>query len=393
MVQRQTRRIAIVAVALALLATVAWWHRPSAQPSPQPGSAVDASRVRPGAGRARPAPRASQAASPGKRPAGGDPRIVACDVELDQRVRARREQLQVPRTPDEAIERALLGQFAQLRPHARRAAAADEFRAARQRWPDSLDLAWFSQRNCTESTGCDRDEALHHLLRLDADNAAVWMLVMEAARRHRDEAGVEHALQRAAHAKFYDARMGTTYLHSRPALGALAPSARCLEVQTRQLEDTLGRTPNADDWADVMALAMEMAAGMPAFGALSDCDERERPLSAARRRACLALLSRIADGDTLLEQHVALRRLVLLAGDAPGSGELRERYRQLRWLTARPMPSKLPPDFFRRLWTDGELAMLRRRAIAEGRWPPPPDWLPPDAQGRALILTGRLAPE
>ena len=314
-------------------------------------------------------------------------------MELDQQIRRRREQLQFPRTADEAIERALLGQFAGVRQNAGFAAVGDEFRAARQRWPNSLDLAWFSQRSCMESTGCDRDEALRHLLRLDSDNAAVWMLVMEAARRHHDEAGVEHALQRAAHAKFYDSRMGTTYLHFRPALGALAPSARCLEVQTRQLEDTLGRTPNAGDWADVMALAMEMAAGMPAFGALSYCDERARPLSASRRKDCMALLSRIADGDTLLEQNLALKRLVLLAGDAPGSGELRERYRQLRWLTARPMPSKLPPDFFPQLWTDGELAMLRKRAIAEGRWPPPRDWLPPDAQGRALILTGRLPPE
>ncbi|MDQ3057724.1 MAG: hypothetical protein M3Q96_08360, partial [Pseudomonadota bacterium] len=130
------------------------------------------------------------------------------------------------------------------------AAAAQEFRAARERWPENLELAWFNIQHCVEARGCNRNADWRHLQRLDPENAAVWMLAMQAAIQRKDDVGFEQALQRAADARAYDPRHGTTFLHVRQVLLSFPMPASCQHADTAaELEKTFGRPARAIDWA------------------------------------------------------------------------------------------------------------------------------------------------
>jgi hypothetical protein len=99
----------------------------------------------------------------------------------------------------------------------------------------------------------------------------------------------------------------------------------------------------------------------------------------------------MADGDTLIEQSIALPMLVQLAGDGDDAMRWRERYRNNKWLIA-----NLGKPVFKGLtmedYTFDEASAMQRALEAANRWPPPADWLPQDERARSLILTGRPPP-
>lgn len=329
-----------------------------------------------------------------------DPRQARCNQHRTRQLRLARERLRSPATPEQAIDHVLLTQMLSLwglpaDSAANARAAGLELLAARRRWPDNLELAWSSMRYCSQSLGCDREAEWNHLAALDPDNAAVWMLAMDMASQRHDDKAHRQALHRAAGAKFYDSRAGTTFLHARPLLASLERPDRCEGQDTlAQLAELIGHAPSASDWADVEASNLELAFGIPELSSLSACGPQAPAMDAQRRRDCMALLSRIAAaGDTVIEQYVALRFLIPLAGDGPEGIALRERYRRLRWLWTQVPRTHMPADYFSRLWADGEVAMLTEAAIAQHRWPPPPDWLPDDERSRMLIVSGSLPPE
>lgn len=401
---RKTRALASTLLLVALLGMLAWqWSPASREQAPgntasnEPVGTANATGAAPAPSRhARRAPATGSATVAA---AAANPRQSRCMRDRVRQLRLEHERLHNPETPGQAIDHALLTQMLSLwgtdsASTAGIAAVGRELRAARRHWPDSLELAWFSMRNCSESLGCDREDEWNHLASLDPDNTAVWMLAMDmASRRHDDDAYVQ-ALHRAATAKFYDSRFGMIFLHAQPLLTSSPRPDECQHPDTiAQLTDLLGHAPDASDLANVEASTLEFAFGMPAFGPLSGCALESSAMNAQRRRDCTALLSRIAAGDTLMEQYVALRYLIPLAGDGPEGLALRERYRQLRWLTTEVPRTHLPADYFTRLWVDGEVALLREAAIAQHRWPPPSDWLPDDARSRALIVDGRVPQE
>jgi hypothetical protein len=406
MASNHSRRAGTLAAALllvALLGVLAWRWAPMARERMTGAAATtaDVDTTRANAASSVSPPRAPRPSIHGTAEvaATADPQQARCSQRRVQQLRLASERLRNPATPEQVIQHALLLQILSLRgapadPGINARMADLELRAARRRWPDNLELAWFSMHHCSEGLGCDRETEWNRLATLDPDNAAVWMLAMGMALQRHDDDAYGQALRRAAGAKFYDSRIGTTFLHIRPLLAALPRSDECWgQENTAQLTELIGHAPSASDWADIEASMLEFALGMPALAELSGCGPRAPAMSAQRRRDCMALLSRIAEGETLLEQNIALRFLIPLAGNTPEGMALRERYRRLRWLWTQVPRTHMPKDYFSRLWADGEVALLREAAIAQHRWPPPPDWLPDDERSRALIVDGHVPPE
>ncbi|GAA5002997.1 hypothetical protein GCM10025793_08450 [Lysobacter lycopersici] len=266
----------------------------------------------------------------------------------------------------------------------------DEYRAASDRWSSDVDLAWLALDFC--NVDCERDAYIRHLLSVDPDNAAAWMVAMDVARQQKDQHGFDSALREAFQAKIYDPRIGVVFLHLRRQLAHVPRLDSCQGPQWKsEMQRDLGRAPTNADLLDGMAGAVEMAIALPSFSGLFGCKDTAWPLTENRRKRCIALLSRVAAGDTLIEQMLANVLLIKLQPDAEKLAQLRERYRQLRWLMSIAQQKPFPENYFARMYADGEVAMLQAIAMERGQWPPPPGWLPDDARGRALI-TGEPLP-
>jgi hypothetical protein len=318
-----------------------------------------------------------------------------CLAERDRQLAIIHEGLDPDRSPAAAFDRALLADVLALPTgagdsHRRNARAVQaRWQAARRRWPRDLDLAWFAARNCSKSLGCDSDGALQHLLEVDPGNAAAWVMAMEAALEDGDAGAYDRALQRAAAARTYDTRSGVAYLRLQPLLSLVRRPAECLGTSSLgEAEKLLGRPLKDDDLAALEALALEYALGMPSYSAFSGCGGRAVARSPSRQPACIAVLSRLADGDTLIEQNIALPKLIELTRDTPENVRLRERYRRMLWLWQFADAPLAPGSGIAQILARGEIANLRDRAIAQHRWPPPADWLPESGRARALILAG-----
>jgi hypothetical protein len=307
-----------------------------------------------------------------------------CMDDRRRQLQQRRAQLGVPGSPDTVVEDAVLTWQASPGMPAQQEAARALIAGSR-RWPTNIELAWFSALGCVTDADCK--DAWRHLASLEPDNAAVWMMAMATARRTHDAPAYEQALRRAGAARVYQPHHGLVFLHARAALAGLAVPDRCrTPEQLAAMRRDLGRTPTAADWADLEAGALEAAMGGPGYSELKACRASAHP-AGSDRQDCIALLSLIATGNTLVDQKLALHMLLELAPESPeGDRDLRERYRQLAWLIEQTrIPRQMPAGYPAQLWMQGEVATLQARAIAEGRWPPPADWLPADAESCALI--------
>lgn len=398
---RRTWMLAGALLLLALLGVLAWRWSPVARDRATEVAASSATVDEANAPSSAMAPATlrARAHAPVEAGAATDPLQARCQRQRTQQLRLARERLRNPASPEQAIQHALLSQMLALRAPTADAEASvravgSEWRAARRRWPDDLELAWSSMRNCNQARGCDPDAEWRHLATLDPDNAAVWMLAMDMAAQRHDDTAYDEALRRAAGAKFHDSRIGGIFLRMWPLLATLPlPDACRNQSDVAELTGLLGHAPSTSDWAGVEASSLELAFGIPAYGSLSGCSLEAPAMSAQRRRDCIALLPRIAAGFTLLEDNVALRFLIPLAGDGADGMALRERYRRLRWLWTQVPRTHMPKDYFSRMWVDGEIALLTEAAITQHRWPPPPDWLPEDERGRSLVINGNVPPE
>ena len=310
---------------------------------------------------------------------------AACYSDYRQNLRDYRAQLGPARSADEVIDRLLLDFVATDPSEWMSGELGDEYRAASDRWSSDVDLAWLALDFC--NVDCERDAYIRHLLSVDSDNAAAWMVAMDAARQQKDQHGFDSALREAFQAKIYDPRIGVVFLHLRRQLAHVPRPDSCQGQQWKsEMQRDLGRAPADADLLDGMAGAVEMAIALPSFSGLFGCKDTAWPLTEKRRKRCIALLSRVAAGDTLIEQMLANVLLIKLQPDAEKLAQLRERYRQLRWLMSIAQQKPFPGNYFARMYADGEVAMLQAIAMERGQWPPPPDWLPDDPRGRALIL-------
>ena len=389
-------------VAGGLLAGLAWWMR-TAPPGAAPVSRSSMGEAAtPAVAAAAFTPGRSQAFPHVAAPSPSDAQERRCEAARRANLRAVLAKIRPEASADTALDHALLADAIGMPdpgagPQAwaiERAASTRRWQAARKRWPDDLDIAWFAAMRCDPEDGCDRTTAARHLVALDGHNVVAWLIALQDARLRDDPDAYWRLLHQAAsEARFSDSRSGTVYLHMKPLLAG-ASTVECVSPENMQaLEKELGRAATASDLAAIEAFGLELVAAMPSYSVLSECKPERILLSSARWADCTTVLGHLAEGETLIERGIGLTLLIPLLGDGPGSAAARERYREFRWLYA--ANARLPPthDVMDAIWAQGEVALLQRRAVAAGLWPPPPGWLPDDARGRALILTGRIPPE
>ncbi|HVI24926.1 MAG TPA: hypothetical protein VM576_01835 [Xanthomonadaceae bacterium] len=401
--RKGSRRILLAVVLVGgLLAGLAWWKGVAA-----PGAPANAA---PPPAQTAAAPKAEAAAfTPGRaQPYHGaaipapSAREQRCEAARRARLRAELATIRSEASASAALDHALLADAIGFpEPGAGpqawkigRVASARRWQAARKRWPDDLDIAWFAAMHCDPEDDCDRTASARHLLALDGHNVVAWLVALQDAQlRHDPDAYWRLLHQAAREARFSDSRSGTVYLHMKPLLVGTSTPECVGSANMQSLEGELGRTATAEDLAAIEAFGMELAAGMPSYSVLSECKPERAALSSERWADCTAVLGRLADGETMIEHGIGLTLLIPLLGDGPGGAAARERYREFRWLYE--ANTRLPPthDVMDAIWAQGEVALLRQRAQAAGLWPPPRGWLPPDARGRALILHGRPPPD
>jgi hypothetical protein len=262
---------------------------------------------------------------------------------------------------------------------------------ARELAPDDALVAWTTGLACYPQVGCDREEALGHLLQLEADNAAAWQLALADAVLREDAAAADAALAAAARASRYDSHFGELPLAVMAWLRAVPYPREC-----RQAAAELGARWHlarpATQGDHIVAMAIPTIGIEPFSGVVRACRPDEASAPPQRKRDCTALLAWMAKADALVTRNIALPTLVQYATGEGDGAAWRERLRRQQWLMERAMRS--PPTLAD--WADGyargEVPMLEARLERAGRWPPPASWLPRDPRVRALVTTGRPPP-
>jgi hypothetical protein len=382
------RWIAAAVLGLALLAFFAWRTetgslRQTAQQTTRTSGADSAQRPRSHAGQSGFKKHGSAV------PTEDGPEATSCDNDFKSELQAYRAELGPARTADEALDQLLLDTLAMRPEDWMTGTPWLTFAEASKRWPNDVDLAWIGFDRCGEF--CDRTAAARHLVAVDPDNTATWMVAMADARERGDENAFDKALQRAAGAKVYDPRGGIVFLHARRLLEQVPLPDSCLSP-IASLAAAFGQRYDDDERKDLMADGLEAATTTFAWAGISACNPKAFPLSGTQRRQCQAVLSRVASGDSLSEQVLAVRQLLLFENDVPRQRELRERYRQLRWLMTQAMPDagSIQSRYLVQKWSQGEVMALTKLAVDRRQWPPPADWLPND--GARYVITGEPPP-
>lgn len=275
--------------------------------------------------------------------------------------------------------------------------ATELFAVAAKAAPRDAESAWYYARYCAVDRGCDGHAAVANLLTLEPDNLDGWLLALQLAHRDDDATDVADALEGGAKASYYDARTGESFTRLSQALrgSSLPPACATAEFKTawREMNQT-EHSPTADDLAMVHAIAMA-SVELRAYSPLRDACGVEQVERIGRRRGdvCRTILARLADGDQLIDRVIGEISMVeLTAGMAQGA-QWRERYRNTRWMMENVRLLNSSVAEIARRWSDGEVAAMQAEFAAQGRWPPPADWLPQDERARSLIQTGRPPPQ
>jgi hypothetical protein len=258
--------------------------------------------------------------------------------------------------------------------------------------PDDPDIAWLEAMRCPPgSTLCDRASGLQRLMRLDPDNAAVWMAAADRAYQQGDMAAFDEYLHLAAQASHYDSRhgMGSQRLADFLASAPLPPRSQQAERALRRMAGLgSGQALSDADLKTVLAAMhgqspMDMPAVAPAYRLCRP------PLPASRRGDCIGASTRMAEGDILLSRIMGAHQMVNLTAGTPANRYWRERLRQEKWLLAstRTFPDWTSPDSLRAVWQLGEVPALQAWLKANDH-AMPPGWLPDNPRERDVITLG-----
>lgn len=391
----RSRWIAAILIALALLALFAW-RTDIGLPRGVASQRVQASHA-PATSAAEPRFQADDSGSRIRTqrsadPNEDDPEAQACSRDFHRSLQSYHAQLGTAKSADEALDLLLLDMMSTMWAGPSSVFPDETYQAVAHLWPGDAELAWLSFNHCVEP-GCNREAELRRLLAADPNNTAAWMTAMVIAREHGDEKRWAIALRHASESKFYDSRSGVVFLHTRRLLQQVPPPDSCRSPMAR-LAAVFGRPYDDGERMDIMAQGLESAVSLPFFPALGLCRYPASALTEAQRNQCLVVLARVVQGDTLMEQSLALRGLLELESDPARLRHWREQYRQIKLLVAQTgnlEADGLPPHFITLKWSQGEFATYKGLAMERGLWPPPPDWLPDDPKSRALI-TGEPLP-
>lgn len=267
-------------------------------------------------------------------------------------------------------------------------------------------LAWIEAAEVLRIEGVARPEGgRERLARLDPDNAAVQLLLAEAAARSGDSVAEEAHFLAVMDTGRYDSYFLAIGRHLRDAVvGATLPpmSAEVAAELGSELEgEPTGRpTYDAGLHREIETMAIAIAVAMPALQyPLRRCFPEQQPVQDAGLRTVCRHLSRqmAADRTNALVQRLGLTMLLRLAPGDTEAPAWREALRQHAWtwqngtgLVARhatdPDSSARYLDAF---YAQGELAAMRELLRIEGiPLTPPADWLPTEQRLADLISHG-----
>ena len=265
--------------------------------------------------------------------------------------------------------------------------------------PDDDTAFWYEAVICARiesfaENRCDPDSALAHLQRSDPENAAVWLMMAEAASARGDRAGVDAALSQAAKARRYDIRYGASAIPTMRALERLDLPA--LDAQALTVLDSSGQLADANlkdartalaGWAFVLPSPLVFQRSCRAAAA----DTADT--AAQRRTDCIATATLLAGSDTLIGRMFGLALMAELTANTAGGAAWRERMRILHWQSTQISAHPALSRDLERAWREGEVVTLVARLKHAGLDRPPSDWLPENPRARALILSGIPLPD
>ncbi|MEO5630091.1 MAG: hypothetical protein ABIQ62_10040 [Thermomonas sp.] len=266
--------------------------------------------------------------------------------------------------------------------------AMQAFARARALDPSHPDVAWLAAEQCFDGPECAGVQQA--LLANEPDNMAVWLRAMAWARARNDDAAVDAAFKRAASAQHYDMHHGSTLLALMEGYAGLPNPASCKLAGVQEAlrkQVPAGRELDIALWVEILGLAGEQASVIVGAPLNQVCAAEVAGALATQRQAdCIHIYSAMAGGDTIVEQMIAVVQLIRLTREAPEAMQWREHYRQLRWIMEQ-RGGGVPPMDLVDLATN-EMAAMQQALRAAGRWPAPEGWLPRDAWTRSLIETG-----
>ena len=270
----------------------------------------------------------------------------------------------------------------------------DASRRIEQAWlqePDDHQARWLAMMRCVSPETCMRVEEA--LTQAEPTNMVVWLQAMEHARKRGDHAAMAVAFERAAAVTDFDAHAGSTMLLVVDAYKGLPVPESCKDPRVQRFMDAVlqGLAGKAGEEISQLALFAETQS-FPSYFALQEyCAHSEMPMTDGRRSACMRIYALMADrGVSFMDQSTALTNAVKLSNGEPDEAQWRERYRQYQWLKEHYTNGRMhlnPIDA-----TLDEMGAVRANLQAQGKWPPPADWLPNDEPARSLIQNGRPPP-
>ncbi|QWF17364.1 hypothetical protein [Lysobacter capsici] len=294
-------------------------------------------------------------------------------------------------------------QLALLLPLSQPDSVSDQLLAARQRALDKAAavsgqeglVAWLQAMDCFEREDCDLQPALSRLQQVEPDNAMAWLLALEdAARSDADSAQLDRYLRLAAQADRYDDHLTDSGRETQKALEqvAMPPMTSQAEAALRKAAKLDGSTHQHDGHALIVA-ALATPMTFPPYRATFElCKPQAVRAESQRADDCRAVLTLMADGDSLLAQAMGTSRMVQFAADGRDDAYWRERLRESHWLREN-FARFDSPAMLRAVRELGEVPAARAELERLGESRPPPGWLPESVNGRALITTGRLPPK
>ena len=166
---------------------------------------------------------------------------------------------------------------------------------------------------------CERDAYIRHLLSVDSDNSAAWMVAMDAARQQKDQHGFDSASFACGSGPGEDLRSAhrrRVFLHLRRQLCPCAtagqlPGYPAVEVRKCNAIWVVRRLMRISSTA--WPVLSRWPSPLPSFSGLFGCkDTGHRPLTERDESDALPSLSRVAAGDTLIELNDGSANVLLI---------------------------------------------------------------------------------
>lgn len=260
--------------------------------------------------------------------------------------------------------------------------------------PDDPLVAWHVAEDCSyRRIGCDKQAAWQRLRELDADNAAVWLLGLDALLESGDVEALDLQLALFADADRFDNLLAATgRLLAEQLVGIPMPEPGTGLRQAMGQRLGLDRPLTAEEFRYLPTMEIWTAQTIAAVGPVQAC---VGVAAMADPALCNRVGARLSTGSSLVERAIGLVLQVQLTAGHPEGPRWREALRRHYWQSERLMAiagETPPPGYLHRMLADGEVNALEWRLARTGMSEPPPGWLPVNPRHRALVTTGRPPP-